>query len=131
MVQGPSSYPHRGSVTSLYSEDSLQSHPSSAFQDDLNATFLPRHASSGTPSQFTDHTLPHEGTSLAAPEALRKKRRTGKRKRIDNPEDPKAAERLRKQRQSDDENIEYLYKLLVPSSEGEVPKKERLSLSTS
>ena len=120
-------------VASLYSEDSLRLPSSSALQDDLdsNASFSPSHASPDTPSHFTDHTLPQQGTSLAAPEALGKKRRTGKRKRVVMAKDPKAAERLQNQRLSDDEHIEYLYKLFVPDSVGAVPKKDRLRLSTS
>jgi len=134
MVPGPSSLTHRESVVSLYSEDSLQLPSSSALPDALdsnNPTLSPRHASPGTPSHFAGHTLPQQSTSLAAPEALRKKRRAVQRKRTVNPKDPKAAERLQNQRQSDDEHIEYLYKLFVPDSVGAVPKKERLGLSTS
>jgi len=133
ITQGPSSYTHRDSVAPLYSEDSLQLPSPSALQDDLdsNATFSPRRASADTPSHFTGHTLPQQGASMAAPETLRKKLPTGQRKRSANPKDPKAAERLQNQRQSDDEHIEYLYKLFVPDSVGAVPKKDRLRMSTS
>ena len=133
VAQGPSSYTRRGSVASVYSEGSLQLPVSPALQDDLesNATVLHSHASPGTSPHFTDHTLPQRGTSLAAPEAPRKKRRAVQRKRVAIPKDPKAAERLQNQRQLDDEHIEYLYKVFVPTSEGEVPKKDRLGLSTS
>jgi len=133
-MQRPSSYTHRDSVVSLYSEDSLQLPSSSALPDTLdstNPTLSPRHASPGTPSYFTGHKLPQQDTLLTTPEALRQKRRAVQRKRIANPKDPKAAERLQNQRQSDDKDIEYLYKLFVPDSEGEVPKKDRLRLSTS
>jgi len=129
MVPGPSSLTHRESVVSTYSEEFSSS---SALQGDLdsNATFSPRYASPGAPS-LAGQTLPQRGTSLAAPEALRKKRCTRKRNRVATPKDPKGAERLQNQRQSDDEHIEYLYKLFVPDSVGAVPKKERLGLSTS
>jgi len=133
-MQGLSSYTHRDSVDSLYSEDSLQAPSSSALPDPFDSndpTPSPRHASPGTPSHFTSHTLPQQCTSFETPEALRKKRRAVQRKRIANPKDPKAAQRLQNQRQSDDKDIEYLYKLFVPDSEGEVPKKDRLRLSTS
>ena len=133
MVQGLSTYIHRNSVAPPHSESSLQIPSLSALQDDLdsNATFSHRHASPNTPSHFKDHTPPQQGTSLAAPEALIKRWRADRRKRIGNPKDPKAAQRIKNQRRLDDENIEYLYKLLVPDSEGEVPKKDRLGLSTS
>jgi hypothetical protein len=47
------------------------------------------------------------------------------------PKDPRAAKRLRSQRQGDDENLEALYKLLVPRNAGVVQKKDRLGMSTS
>lgn len=56
---------------------------------------------------------------------------TGKRRRHYVPKDPRAAKRLRTQRQGDDENLEALYKLLVPKSAGAVQKKDRLGMSTS
>jgi len=132
-VQMPSSLPNHESVHSLYFEESFQLSSSSGLQDDLvsNATFLPRHVSPGAPSHFAGHALPQQGNTLAAPEAPRKKRCTGPRKRADKPIDPKATKRLQDQRQSDDEHIEDLYKAFVPDSEGEVPKKDRLRLSTS
>jgi len=132
MAQWRSVYTHRDFAASVYSEDSLQLPSSSALQVDLdsNATFSPRHVSPNTPSHFADHTLPQQGSSLAVAEALRKKRRAGQRKRFGNPKDQKAAQRLQNQRESDDEHIEYLYKLFVPDSEGKVPKKDRLRLST-
>ena len=133
MVPGPSSLTHRGSLVSLLSEDSSQPSSSSSLQDDLDSGAMPspRHSSLGNPSHSAGHILPQQDTSEAAPEPQQKKRRAGQRKRKDRPKDPKAAERLQIQRQSDDGHIEYLYKLFVPSSEGEVPKKDRLGLSTS
>ncbi|KAF8495809.1 hypothetical protein F5888DRAFT_1635487, partial [Russula emetica] len=54
---------------------------------------------------------------------------TGKRRRLSVPKDPRAAaKRLRTQRQGDDENLEALYKLLVPRGAGVVQKKDRLSM---
>jgi hypothetical protein len=132
MVPGLSSL-HRESVGSLLSEESFQPSSSSSLQDDLDSGAMPSpsHASLGVPSHSAGHILPQQDISEAAPEPQQKKRRPGQRKRTVNPKDPKAAERLQIQRQSDDEHIEHLYKLFVPSSEGEVPKKDRLSLSTS
>ena len=133
MVQGPSSLQNRESVVSLYSWESFQLASSSGLQDDLvsNATFSPRYALPGAPSHSAGPALPQQGDSLATPEAPRKKRRTGHRKRVVKPKDPKATKRLRDQRQSDDEHIEDLYNLFVPDSEGVVPKKDRLRMSTS
>jgi hypothetical protein len=113
MMPGPSSLTHRESVVSLHSEKSfLSSSPS--LRDDLDR-----------------NTLPQQGTSSAVPKPLKKKRCTGQRPRVSDPKDPKAALRLQNQRQSDDKDIEFLYKLFVPTSEGDVPKKDRLGLSTS
>lgn len=133
MVPGASSLTHRGSLVSLLSEESCQLSSSSSLQDDLDSAAMPspRHASLGVPSHYAGHILPQQDTSEAAPEPQQKKRRTGQRKRTANPKYPEAAERLQTQRRSDDEHIEHLYKLFVPSSEGEVPKKDRLRLSTS
>ena len=135
MVQGPSSLPNCESVVDLYPEESFPLSSSSGFQDDSvsNATFSPSYASPGAPgpSHSAGHTLPQQGTSLAVPEAPRKKQRIAHRKRVTKPKDPKATKRLQIQRQSDNENIGDLYELLVPDSEGEVPKKDRLRLSTS
>jgi hypothetical protein len=78
-----------------------------------------------------DHTLPQLGNSSALPEALRKKRRTGQRKRVSKPKDPRAAERLQNQRESDEQNMEEMFKLFVPESVGAVPKKDRSAISTS
>jgi len=130
MVPGPSSLTHRESVVSLYSEESFQLSSSSGLQGDLdsNATSSPRYASPDAPSH---HTSPQQDTSSAVPRARRGARRSGKRKRAAEPKDPRAAKRLQNQRQSDDEHIEDLYELLVPDSEGEVSKKDRLGLSTS
>ena len=128
MMQGPLTYSHRDSVasSSLYP---VQLPSSAALQDNLYSnTFPHRHASPDTPYHSTDHTLLPQGTSLAVPGPLRQERPVGQRERV---ADPKAAERLRCQRQSDEEHIENLYKLFVPDSEREVPKRDRLRLSTS
>ena len=132
MMLGPSSLPHRGSVVSLHSEGSFQLSSSSGLQDDLDSisTFPSTYASPGA-SSLADHTLPQQDTSSAVPKPQGKKRRTGRRKRVANPKDPKAAYRLRNQRQSDDEHIEDVFTLLVPENERDGPKKGRLRLSTS
>ena len=130
MVQYPSSLTHRReSVVSLHSEDSFQFSSSSGLPDDLdsNAAFLPRYASPGAPSHFAGHTFPRQGTSSAVPKA----RRTGQRKRVAEPKDPRAAKRLQNQRESDELNMEEMYRLFVPESVGKVPKKDRCATSTS
>ena len=128
----PSSLAHRGSDVSMHSEESNQLSSSSGLRDDLggSATFPSRYASPGAPS-LASHTLPQRGTASAGPKPLRTKRRPGQRKRVLDPKDPKAAERLRNQRESDDEHIEDVLTLLVPENERDGPKKGRLRLSTS
>jgi hypothetical protein len=68
-------------------------------------------------------------------EARGKSRRTtGKRKLGENPKDWRAAQRLQNQREKDNKDIDFLFKLFVPRSVGTVEtvaKKDRLSLSTS
>ena len=132
MMPGPSPLAHRGSDVSMHSEGSFQLSSSSGLQDDLdsNAAFPSTYASPGAPS-LASHTLLHQGTSSAVPKPPGKKRRSGQRKREPNPKDPRAAERLRNQRKSDDEYIEDILTLLVPDSERDGPKKGRLRLSTS
>ena len=118
MTPGPSSHTQRGSLAPLYPEDSFPLSPSSGLRDGFvsSAALSPRLAS-------------------AVAEARGKPRRTaGKRKRAENPTDWRAAQRLRNQREKDDKDIDFLFKLFVPSSAGtveKVAKKDRLSLSTS
>jgi hypothetical protein len=89
-------------------------------------------ASSGTHSQLASRALSQQVTPPASPESQQEQERvTGKRRRLSEPKDPRAAKRLRSQRQVDEENLDALYKLLVPSSAGVVQKKDRLGLSTS
>jgi hypothetical protein len=86
----------------------------------------------GVLSQAAGHTLTQQATPPASPESQSTEQHpTGKRRRLSVPKDPRAAKRLRSQRQGDDENLEALYKLLVPRSAGVVQKKDRLSMSTS
>jgi hypothetical protein len=83
-------------------------------------------------SQVAGHTPTQQATPPASPESqLTEQLLTGKRRRLSVPKDPRAAKRLRSQRQGDDENLEALYKLLVPKSAGVVQKKDRLGISTS
>lgn len=110
--------------------------PSSSMQADLVTAALP--AGPGYPdtlSRMAGHTLTQQATppaSPASPESQTTEQHpTGKRRRLSMPKDPRAAKRLRSQRQGDDENLEALYKLLVPSSAGVVQKKDRLGMSTS
>jgi hypothetical protein len=110
MVPVPSSHTHRNSVASL---GSLLLRSSPGLHDDLvGASPLP-------------------GSALDDPEPPQKRRRTGERKRNPEPKDPIAAERLQLQRLNDDVYTEMLYNLFVPKSVGQVPKKDRLRLSTS
>jgi hypothetical protein len=130
---------HRGSVASLLTVLSRPSPCSSGLQnDDLNdndgiASFSPGPALGGAPPGLEGHDLSQQlvGTSSADPEAQQSRRRNGKRKRKDDPQDPFATERLRNRREKDDRCQEELYKLFVPKSRGTVAKKDRLPLSTS
>ncbi len=137
MIPGPSSHTQRGSLASLYSEDSFPSSPSSGLQGVFVSDTTPflGQASPDTPSQITGNALPQQGTSesSSAPGVSQRKRRTGTRKRNPNPKDPKAAQRLQKQRQTNDQYIDSLFEEFVPSSEGTletVAKKDRLRLGT-
>jgi hypothetical protein len=83
-------------------------------------------------SRVAGHTPTQQATPPASPESqLTEQHPTGKRRRLSVPKDPRAAKRLRSQRQGDDENLEALYELLVPRSAGTVQKKDRLGMSTS
>ena len=83
-------------------------------------------------SQLARHAPAQQTTPPASPESQPEQQRiTGKRRRLSEPKDPKAAKRLRSQRQGDEENLEALYKLLVPNGAGAVQKKDRLGISTS
>lgn len=82
--------------------------------------------------QAAGHTPAQQATPPASPESQSAEQHpTGKRRRLSVPKDPRAAKRLRSQRQGDDENLEALYNLLVPRSAGVVQKKDRLGMSTS
>ena len=89
-------------------------------------------ASSGAHSRLADRAPAQQATPPTSPEEQSEEQRaTGKRRRLSEPKDPRAAKRLRSQRQVDEENLDALYKLLVPSSAGVVQKKDRLGISTS
>ena len=133
IIPEQSSRTDRGSLASLVSEDSFPLPSSSGLQDELvsSAPFFRGLGSPGAPSQIVGHVLPQEGASSAAPKALVKPRRDGKRKRADNPKDPIAAKRHRDQREADEENLKKIVKMVVPPSVGRVAKKHRLGLGTS
>lgn len=102
--------------------------------DVITATPVSRPASpqAGALSQVAGHAPAQQATPPTSPESRAEPQRlTGKRRRQSEPKDLRAAKRLRSQRQGDDENLEALYKLLVPSSAGVVQKKDRLGMSTS
>ncbi|KAI0275945.1 hypothetical protein BGY98DRAFT_989297 [Russula aff. rugulosa BPL654] len=83
----------------------------------------------GALSQVAGHIATQQATPPASPDSqLTEQHPTGKRRRLSVPKDPRAAKRLRSQRQGDDENLEALYKLLVPRSAGMVQKKDRLGM---
>jgi len=83
----------------------------------------------GALSQAAVHTPTQQATPPASPDSQPTEQHpTGKRRRLSVPKDPRAAKRLRTQRQGDDENLEALYKLLVPRGAGVVQKKDRLSM---
>ena len=106
---------------------------SSGMQIDLvTATPFAGRASPGDYSQLEDDAPSQQATPPASPESQPEPQPiTGKRRRLSEPKDPKAAKRLRSQRQGDEENLEALYKLLVPSGAGAVQKKDRLGISMS
>ena len=86
----------------------------------------------GALSQAAGLTPTQQATPPASPDSQSTEQHpTGKRRRLSVPKDPRAAKRLRSQRQGDDENLEALYRLLVPRSAGVVQKKDRLGMSTS
>ena len=86
----------------------------------------------GALSQAAGHAPSQQATPPASPDSQSTEQYpTGKRRRLSVPKDPRAAKRLRSQRQGDDENLEALYKLLVPRNAGVVQKKDRLGMSTS
>jgi hypothetical protein len=89
-------------------------------------------ASPGALSQLARNAPAQQATPPASPESQPEQQRlTGKRRRLSEPKDPKAAKRLRSQRQGDEENLDALYKLLVPNGAGAVQKKDRLGISMS
>jgi hypothetical protein len=135
----PSSHMHCDSVASPATMCSLPSLCSSGSQNvelsrnDGIAPFFPGWASDGAPSRPEGRDLAKQlgGTSSADLEATQSRRRSGKRKRKDDPRDPFATERLRIRRKEDDNCQEELYELFVPKAKGTVAKKDRLPLSTS
>ena len=126
--------PSLSSHTQDDSLDFLNLSPSSGMQVDLATTTLS--AGSGYPgdisqAQAAGDTPTQQATPPASPDSQSTEQHTtGKRRRQSVPKDPRAAKRLRNQRQGDDENLEALYKLLVPRSAGVVQKKDRLGIST-
>jgi hypothetical protein len=106
--------------------------PASGMQVDSASATLP--AGSGYSGALSRRTLTQQATPLASPASPESQPTgqnfTGKRRRLSMPKDPRAAKRLRSQRQGDDENLEALYDLIVPRSAGVVQKKDRLGMST-
>jgi hypothetical protein len=131
MTMEPSSQIHGDRLTFLSSEEPFQSASSSGLQDGRDGATPFRGSASRAQSQsrIARRALSNQA-SLASP---RKQRRKGKRKRVEAPKDPKAAQRLRGQRKTDDEHVEGLWGLFVPGDIDIelVPKKDRLGLSMS
>lgn len=125
--------PSLSSHTQDDSLDFLNLSSSSGMQVDLATARLS--AGSGysgdiSQAQAAGHTPTQQATPPASPDSQSTEQHTtGKRRRQSMPKDPRAAKRLRTQRQGDDENLEALYKLLVPRSVGVVQKKDRLGIS--
>jgi len=122
--------------TSSYTQDDPAANPNYSYppsssselqllDDSARVTSVHESPSPG-PSDGADPVL-QQGTASGS---RQKRRRTGNRRRDDNPTDPDAAERLRKQREEDDECAEEIFDLLVPRSVGKGPKKDRLRTST-
>jgi len=127
-ISGPSSQTHRDSVDPRPFVDPIPVRSSSGLQDDfIAAPPLTGPAPDGDSSQIGGYNLPQQATSSAAPAAARKIRGPGKRKRVDNPKDEKAAKRLRGQRESDAKNLEELRQILCV---GVVQKKDLIGART-
>ena len=106
----------------------------SDLQDDsISVTSFIESVSPGVQSEFVDKALPQQGTSSTAtqPQLPQTQRRNGKRKRVGHPKDPRAAQRLRSQRESEEDSTQALYQFFVPSSAKMVLKKDRLRTSAS
>lgn len=142
---GHRGFPPATSSTRFSTEDFTDMEPSlSSHTQDDSFVFLNLSSSSGmqvTPtlpagpeypgalSDAAGHTPTQQATPPTSPESQSSEQHlTGKRGRHSVPKDPRAAKRLRTQRQCDDENLEALYKLLVPRSAGVVQKKDRLGM---
>jgi hypothetical protein len=120
-----SSHTHDSSLAFLNMSSGMQ-------VDFVTATVSAGPGYHGTLSQAAGHTPSQQATPPASPDSQSTEQHpTGKKRRLSVPKDPRAAKRLRSQRQGDDENLEALYKLLVPRSAGVVQKKDRLGMSTS
>lgn len=91
---------------------------------------LPSALAQGASSQAVDPRLLPKSLSPAVPQPADMQRHTRKRKRAAEPKDPKAAKRLRGQRQSDDDCIKALCDMFVPKDLESVMKKNRLQLGT-
>jgi hypothetical protein len=90
----------------------------------------PSAVASNTTTQATEHQLRQRRDSLADSQPENNERHTNKRKRMNEPKDPTAARRLRRQREIDDENIKTLEDLFIPKNAEPVMKKQRLSRGT-
>ena len=132
MVPQPSSHAPDDLLAFRDSDGSFAPSCASDLQDDSTSVIsFTESASPSVPSEFMDDALPQQGTSSVDPQSQlpQTQRRRGKRKRDAHPKDPRAAQRLRSQRETDEEAIMDLWRLLVPDGTEMVSKKDRLRTS--
>jgi hypothetical protein len=134
IVPGQSSHAQRASGSfALMDADSGFPSPVScrSGRDSFDAGSPPESLStttSGPWSQTADRRLQPQTDSPIITQPANTQHRANKRSRTGEPRDSRAAKRLRRQRESDDDNIERLMNLFVPKSVERGMKKDRLSL---
>ncbi|KAI0248329.1 hypothetical protein BJV78DRAFT_825330 [Lactifluus subvellereus] len=127
-----SSQNQSGSSAVTDADDSSLSPASFSSQEDLvdapPSPELPSAPAQGASSQAVDHQLLPQSVSQAVSQPANMQCHTRKRKRVAEPKDPKAAKRLRGQRQNDEDSIQALYDMFVPKGVEAGLKKNRLRL---
>ena len=119
MLPGPLSHVQRGNTLPFSNVSrSPRSSTSPDMQEDMAGPFF---------QPPSDYPLSPPATSSMDGQPERTQRRAGRGR---PPKDPRATNRLLDQRKSDDENIEALCKLFVPTGAEVKWKKDRLSMST-
>ncbi|KAH9964982.1 hypothetical protein BC827DRAFT_1186758 [Russula dissimulans] len=109
------------------------SHPQDNHTPHVDPNFIPPSPSYESLDDSSSATSPgpsggagHAAQQGTASGSQQKRRRPGERKRAVNPKDKKAADRLRNQRETEDTNIEILYRIFVSRGGDIIPKKDRL-----